>query len=89
MPYVVGRPKVEDYAKFRRAFDEYGASRKDSGCKSERVFRNADDPNDLVILLEWDDLEKARQFIQSAGLRANMQRAGVVGQPERILVDEV
>ena len=89
MPYVLGRPKVEDYAKFKRIFDEYWATRRSNGCKGERLFRNADDPNDLVILLEWDDLEKARQFFQSQGLRERMQAAGVVGRPDVRFLNEV
>jgi hypothetical protein len=33
------------------------------------------------MLLEWHDLEQARQFAQSEELREVMQRAGVVGHP--------
>lgn len=36
------------------------------------------DPNEPGILMEWDDLEKARQFTQSEDLCGVMQRAGVV-----------
>jgi hypothetical protein len=42
----------------------------------------------VVILLEWDDLEKARQFAQSEDLRQAMQRAGVVDQPDVYFLNE-
>jgi hypothetical protein len=42
----------------------------------------------LVILLEWDDLEKARQFAQSEDLRQTMQRAGVLDQPDVYFLNE-
>jgi hypothetical protein len=42
-----------------------------------------------VILLEWDDLENARQFAQSEDLREIMQRYGVVGQPDIYFLEEV
>jgi heme-degrading monooxygenase HmoA len=69
-------------------YDEHGATRKASGSAGGRVFRSADNPNEVVILLEWDDLEKARQFAQSEDLRQTMQRAGVVDQPDVYFLNE-
>jgi heme-degrading monooxygenase HmoA len=89
MPFVLVRHKVQDYAKWKPVFDEHGATRKASGSKGGHLFRSADDPNDLVILLEWDDEKKARQFVQSEDLRQAMQRAGVSGQPEIHFLDEL
>src|SRR5215207_1926254 len=74
MPYMLVRHKVEDYERWKPGFEEHGATRKESGSKGVRLFRNADDPNETVILLEWDDLENARQFAQSDDLREAMQR---------------
>ena len=47
------------------------------------------DPNETVILLEWDDLENARQFAQSKDLRETMQRVGVADQPDIFFLEEV
>jgi heme-degrading monooxygenase HmoA len=88
MPYLLVRHKVEDYARWRPIYDEHGATRKASGSAGGRVFRSADNPNEVVILLEWDDLEKARQFAQSEDLRQTMQRAGVVDQPDVYFLNE-
>jgi heme-degrading monooxygenase HmoA len=82
MPYLIVRHKVEDYAKWKPVFDAHGATRQAKGSKGGRLFRNADDPNETVILFEWDDLEKARQFAQSDDLRQAMQRAGVADRPD-------
>ncbi len=89
MPYALFRLKVEDYAKWKPVFDEMSATRKASGSKGGHLFRNADDPNELVILLEWDHLEKARQFAKSGDLLQAMQRAGVSGRPDICFLDEV
>ncbi len=88
MPYILVRHKVEDYAKWKHVFDEHGASRKANGSKGGLLLRNADNPNEVVILLEWDDLAKARQFVQSQDLRAAMERAGVADQPDIYFLDE-
>jgi heme-degrading monooxygenase HmoA len=88
MPYILIRHKIEDYAKWRPDYDEHGATRKAGGCKGTHVFRNAENPNEIVILLEWDELENARQFIQSEDLREAMQRAGVADQPDIYILDD-
>ena len=82
MSYILVRSKVEDYAKWKPVFDEQRSFRKSSGSKGENVFRNADNPNELFVLLEWDNLERARQFAQSSELREAMQKAGVVDKPD-------
>jgi heme-degrading monooxygenase HmoA len=89
MPYTLFRAKVEDYERWKPGFDEHSTSRRESGSKGGRLFRNADDPNEVVILLEWDDFENARQFTQSEDLREAMQRHGVAGQPEIFFLEEV
>jgi hypothetical protein len=86
--YILDRAKFEDYAKFKSVFDERGAIRKASSSKGDYVFRNADNPNEMVALLEWGDLEKARQFTQSADLREGMQLAGLTDRPDVYFLDE-
>jgi hypothetical protein len=45
------------------------------------VFRNAEDPNDVVILQDVADVAKARTWFGSDDLKAAMQKSGVVGSP--------
>jgi hypothetical protein len=65
MPYLLIRHKVKDYARWKPCFDEHVETRKASGSKSGRLFRSAVDPNEIVALFEWDDLELAHRFSQS------------------------
>jgi heme-degrading monooxygenase HmoA len=89
MPYLIVRHKVRDYAKWKSAFDEHGATRKANGSKGGRLYRSAADPNELVVLFEWEDLDKAQQFAQSEDLRETMERAGVAGQPDLYFLEEI
>lgn len=87
MPYIMVRHKVRDYTKWKPVFDEHGATRKAIGSKGGYLFRNTDDPNEVVMFIEVDDLEKARQFVQSEDLREAMERSGVADQPDIYFLD--
>jgi len=43
MPYMLVRHKVEDYENWKPVFEEHGDTRRESGSKGVRLFRNADD----------------------------------------------
>ena len=88
MAHALFRHRVSDYGKWRSAFDDAIKMRKDGGELSSRVFRMADDPNNIVIFSEWDSLDNAVKFGQSAELQAAMQQAGVIEQPDVYLLNE-
>lgn len=88
MPFLLIQHKLKDFDAWKRVFDEHGVIRRESGSQGGFLLRRAEDPDDVVILLEWDDLEKARRFTQSEDLRATMQRAGVVSQPTFWFLEE-
>ena len=52
-------------------------------------LRNADNPNEIVVIFEWDSLENARRFAQSEDLKKTMQRAGVIDKPDVYLLEEI
>jgi heme-degrading monooxygenase HmoA len=81
MQYVLIIHKIEDYDKWRPVFDENMTNRKNNGSKEAHVFRNADNPNEIVILYEWDNLDNAKQFFESQDIKTKMQSAGVIGKP--------
>ena len=89
MPYLLVRHRVEDVTRWKPIFDAHGATRQAAGSRGGQLWRSADDPNELVILFEWDDLERARQFAESDDLRETMQRAGVADQPDIYFLEEV
>jgi len=89
MPYIFVRHKVEDYNMWKPVFDEHGAVRKTMGSKGGYLFRNIDDPNEVVMYIEVDDVEKAREFVKSEDLRQTMERSGVIDQPDIYFLDLV
>ncbi len=89
MPYLLERHKVEDYERWREVFDADAANREASGCRGAWIFRDADDPTELVVLFEWDDLDRLRRRVGSGELREKMRDAGVRGDTEFWFLEEV
>lgn len=87
--YVLIRHHIADYAKWEPVFVEHGPTRRSAGSRGSRVFRNPDDPEEIVILLEFDDLDRARDLTESDDTRAVMQRAGVTDKPDIHYLEEV
>ena len=44
---------------------------------------------EVVILMEWDELERARQFVASPDLKEAMQNAGVTDMPTITFLSQV
>jgi hypothetical protein len=81
MSKLVVELRIGDYAKWRSVFDKNKSLRDAAGFKNLRIYRNADDVNDVVLLGETSDMRKLRKALTAPQLRAAMQEAGVVGQP--------
>ena len=73
--------KVKDYATWRAGYDGHEKNRVSAGITNGRVFRRAEDPNDVVILQDVADVAKARTWLGSDDLKAVMQKGGVIGSP--------
>src|SRR5205823_11442097 len=73
--------KVKDYSTWRTGYDAREKSRLSVGITNGRVFRNANDPNDVVILQDVSDVAKARTWLGSDEMKAAMEKGGVIGSP--------
>jgi hypothetical protein len=82
MVQVLVHHEVDDYQRWRAAFDAALDFRHAGGERACRVFRKAGDPNDLTLLFEWEDLPRAQVYMNSEELRKKMKQAGVVGVPD-------
>jgi hypothetical protein len=54
---------VPDYNNWKKAFDDDPVNRKQSGVKRHKIFRQADDPNYVIIQLEFDTLDAAKNLL--------------------------
>jgi len=82
MMHMLIRHKVADFAKWKPVYDAHASARQSAGLKEEHLLRNADDPNEVILLFSAQDLNKAKAFATSDDLRQAMQRAGVSDKPD-------
>lgn len=80
--YVLIRHSVEDFTKWKAAYDDHKPERQAAGVTENHLFQDADDSNKVTILFDAEDLERAKEFASSDELREIMQEAGVIGKPE-------
>ena len=85
MPTLLIRHKVNDFDVWRMAFHEDSGTRSANGSQRELFYRNSNDPDEVWILLEWDDLFRARLFVKSDDLNDGADPGGCDG-PSGLLV---
>ncbi|WP_232688348.1 antibiotic biosynthesis monooxygenase [Halobacterium zhouii] len=85
----MGKTHVADFDAWRENFDQNDSLRTEHGQRGYQIFRSSDDPEDVVVLFEWDDRENARKLFESDEMRGRLADAGVEGQPELSYFEQV
>lgn len=80
---------VEDYDRWRQAYDDFGEFRQGNGIISHAVNQERGNANRVIVYHQAEDVDTLRQFADSAELEDAMQRAGVTGEPAIHIVQEV
>lgn len=78
MAKIMGHLKVKEYNQWKNTFDSMRPVRKDFGSTGEKIFRADGNTNEVLVMLDWDNEEKAKKFTKSQEIKDAMQRAGVV-----------
>jgi quinol monooxygenase YgiN len=86
MAYLFVKHKVKEFDSWKKVYDEHKEFRKESGELNNHVFRNTNDPNEIMMQFEWDSISNARKFTESEGLKEAMKDAGVMSKPEMFFV---
>ncbi len=87
MSTIVVRHTVKDFDTWKPYYDEQALARDRYGIQDDGVYRGASDPNNIVLVFQTDDYERAREFFESDDLRETMQKAGVVSAPTVWVMD--
>ena len=78
MAAILRRSRVDDYVRWKTMYQAGEAARQAAGWRDKQVFRNPDDPNEIVILTEVDDIEQARAYAESEEVRRRQRASGLL-----------
>ena len=87
MPTLAAQLTIGDYAKWRSVFDKHKPLRDKAGLTKVRVYRDADNPTELVVWSETSDVAKAREALNGPEIRSAMQEGGVVDARSRFKIE--
>jgi hypothetical protein len=76
---------VSDFDTWKGAFDSFADFRQQSGVRRYRVLQPTDDPNYVIIELEFDSSSEAEAFL--AALRRNVWSSQEAAGPARRAAD--
>ncbi|MGB3204559.1 MAG: antibiotic biosynthesis monooxygenase [Crinalium sp.] len=88
MQYVLIIHEVEDYAAWKKVFDNAAQIRKEAGEISYQLLKLNTDANNIVHFSHWSSLQNAKNFFESERLVEIRKKAGVKA-PTFIYLDEI
>jgi hypothetical protein len=79
---------VTDFDRWRTILSDNPAEGR-PGLRRRSVFRSLDDPNEVMVEIEFDSAEEAKALLPSVDLRELLDRAGVEVYPPVFIGEEV
>lgn len=80
---------VKDFDMWKPVFDRDEEVRTDAGMRSLSIYRGEEDPNEVSMLFEVDDLDRMNKMISSPEMKVKMKEAGVDSDFEIKIMDKV
>ena len=80
---------VPDFNGWKKAFDSDPVNRKQSGVKRYRIFRQVDNPNYVILELEFDNLVEAEALLAALQKLWNLVEGKVMMSPQARIVETV
>jgi hypothetical protein len=87
MPVVRIEHSVPDFEKWKQAFDRDPADRKGSGVRRYEILRLQNEPNYVMIDLEFDNTAEAEAFVQKMERIWDGPAKGIMLNPRARIAD--
>lgn len=79
---MIVKQEVEDFEKWKAAFDGAKEGRSKSGIVGGSVSRTVEDPNVVIVHMMGSDLEAMKSYATSERFKQAMEASGAKGEPE-------
>ena len=80
--FMLIRHKVKNFTTWKEGYDAHAPKRTEAGLTEKYLLRSTSAPNEIVVLFEAQDIDRAQTFAESADLRETMQGLGVIDKPD-------
>jgi heme-degrading monooxygenase HmoA len=54
-----------EFAAWKTRFEQDAPNRKRAGCRGVQRFRGISDPDELIVIFDWEDRQRAEEFVAS------------------------
>lgn len=91
MPTLMIEHAISDFATWHDAFRRFSAQREASGVVRERICQPVDDPQYVLVDLEFESLEAAQgflQFLETSVWSTPANSPALVGSPRARILEE-
>ena len=88
MTHMLVRHRVADFPAWKRVFDSHAAAQRAAGLRVRHVLRGRDDPAEVVLLFDVEDVERATGFVTSPEVPDAKVASGVVDRPEIVFLED-
>ena len=81
--------QVDDFQQWYAEYEAMHSVREAHGERGRRLLCNPQDRNSVVVVFEWDSLDRARSYFESEVLSSSVARAGAQRLPEVLYLESV
>lgn len=94
MALMISRRRLEDgdFDAWKTRFESQTDIRAEAGCRGIRRFRGVEDPQELMLIFDWDTIENAKAFVNmklSQNPKLTEQRETGGPKMENIFMEEM
>jgi hypothetical protein len=89
MVHVIITHEVKDFSEWKKGFDTSAPMREEANVKIKGVYTSVDNPNFVILIVEFSYIEMVHGYFQNPELQKVMEKAGVIGIPEVKIVNRV
>lgn len=87
MATVLIRHRVENYERWKKAYDDFAEVRRSGGEQSYAVYGEMGDDNNVYAMVDYATVEEAHAFFGSEQLKSAMGEAGVTEAPDIVFLN--
>ena len=73
---IIVKRKLKDYVSWKKQLGDVDGMRKGYGSKGLTAYQNADDPNEVYLVLEWDDKKPYQNYLNHPEVQKALSLTG-------------